>query len=442
MGAVRRTAAGCLVLLASGAALRAATLESRLGTSFGITANAGTDGADPVVTARSVASGDMALPLWSELHSAPMMAALVARANQDRALGLKVLFGFSPTSINGLRTEIDLPPWVAAGCGVSTATVSFSNPCVKNYFIADATTVAAALQPDYFHVATEINTLILRQVAQPADLEYVHFGQLYQQVYSAIKAVRPACQVFVSFQYELQLRFERDNPGVWNSLLDVYRGPGVSKLDVVGYTSYPCQNGFGDSKFAQAWQIPGNYYAPAAAHLTGAERTFFSEVGWPSRGSGTESSQRGFVERLPELMAPARPVFVVWTLLHDVPSAVFSGNVDLASVGVRAEDGSPKPAWEVLTGSVAGDPFRNTRAYPSPFKPGASPWVLTGLPPNLPFKIYDLTGRAVVSLTTNDFGGAQWDGRDGGGRLLESGLYFVLLRSDGRTKKIRLVLQR
>jgi hypothetical protein len=51
-------------------------------------------------------------------------------------------------------------------------------------------------------------------------------------------------------------------------------------------------------------------------------------------------------------------------------------------------------------------------------------------------------GRAVVSLTTNDFGGAQWDGRDGGGRLLESGLYFVLLRSDGRTKKIRLVLQR
>ncbi|MBL0350298.1 MAG: T9SS type A sorting domain-containing protein [Elusimicrobia bacterium] len=434
-------------MLAAGVAVsgaRAASLEERLRTPFAITANEDASAANPLPLAKEVATFEQILPAWSELHA--LLPAMTARANQERALGLKVSIGFSPTSIAGLRTDIDLPPWVAAGCGLSTATASFSNPCLQAYFIADATTVAAAVQPDYFHLATEVNTLLLRKIAAPADQEFVNFGLLYRTAHDQVKAVVPACQVFVSFQYDLQKKFERDNPGSWDVFLGAYRGPGPSKLDVVGYTSYPCKTGFADKLFATPWDIPSDYYAAAADHLSGAERPVFSEIGWPSDGSGSEATQRAFADRLPELMAPARPALVVWPLLHDIDPSFFLGNVDLATVGVRRSDGTPKPAWEVLTGAgapTAGDPFRAVHAYPNPYRPaggGVLRW--SGLPPGATGKIYGLRGSLVGQFAANDFGNAQWNGLDGDGGSVPSGVYFVVLASEGKTKRWKVVLQR
>jgi hypothetical protein len=163
---------------------RAATLEERLRTPFAVTANGDASGSNPLPLAKEVATVEQILPAWSELHA--LLPEMTARANLERSLGLKVAIGFSPTSIAGLRTEIDLPPWVAAGCGLSTATASFSNPCLQAFFIADATTVAAAVQPDYFHLATEVNTLLLRKIAAPADQEFAFFGLLYRTAHDRV----------------------------------------------------------------------------------------------------------------------------------------------------------------------------------------------------------------------------------------------------------------
>jgi hypothetical protein len=353
-----------------------ATLASRLGVPFGITANDSCShtSSDGSVLAAQVGSIDTIIFQWPQMRDPAFRQAIIARANNDRAAGLKVMLGMSPTQLTGLRTDIDLPSGVATACGLTQNTASFSNPCLQAQFMADVTTYASVIQPDYFHLATEINTLILRKLVVPNDMEFAFFGALYQATVPAVKLVSPTTKVFVSFQYELQTKLEQDNPGGWDNMLSAFRGSGTSLLDLVGYTTYPSSSAFLSGKYASPWDIPATYYSAAAVHLKSSEKVAFTEVGWPTHGTGSEASQKTFLDRLPELIAPAAPALVIWALLHDVPSSTFAGNQSLATVGVRTCDGSPKAGWSILAGSAGGvssavDPLGSIQIFPNPLRP-------------------------------------------------------------------------
>ncbi len=379
-----------------------------------------------------------------------LQSVIAARVARDRAAGLQVMLGMSPTVLTGLRTDIDLPPWVASACGLTQNTASFQNACLRSEFIADATTYAAALQPEYFHLATEINTLLLRKIANPADNEFVFFSQLYQSAVPAVKSVTPNVKLFVSFQYDLQKKVEEDNPGSWDSVLTPFRGAGTSLLDFVGYTTYPSSSPFlGSDHYSGPWAMPADYYAAAGQHLQAPERVVFSEIGWPSRGSGTESEQKTFLDRLPELMSPAHPALATWALLHDVPSnsSLFL-NLDLATVGLRNCDGSAKPGWAVLSGAAGqgsgGSPLAAVQVFPNPlrFSAGHSAMHFTGLPAGARVRIYTLQGERVRDLAGNEFGSATWDGANQSGRRTASGIYVVYIQGGGGTRSFKVAVQR
>lgn len=439
-----------LLLLAS--PCFSATLASRLEIPFGITANdrdaSCGGGSDASTLAAQIGTVDSIIIQWSEMHA--LQQAVIDRVARDRAAGLNIMIGMSPTRRSGLRTDIDLPDWVASTCSLTQNTASFSNPCLQSQFIADATTYAALIQPEYFHLATEINTLILRKLVVPSDMEFVFFGNLYQAAVPAVKAVSPNSKLFVSFQYELQTKLEQDNPGGWDAMLSALRGSGTSLLDFVGYTTYPSSSGFlGSGLYATPWDIPTDYYGAAAAHLASGERVAFSEVGWPTQGSGSEAGQKTYLDRLPELMAPAYPALVTLALLHDVPSAEFEGNESLATVGVLSCRGSMKPGWAILTGAAGGvssnsSPLESIQIFPNPLRPAMGQRIMhfTGVPPATRLRIYTTSGELVRELSANPYGNASWDGLNLNGRNVASGVYFLYAQGGGDTKTLKLAVQR
>lgn len=342
-----------------------AGFEEELGAAFGVNANIALSpgprrGGDERALERVDEAGSFDIVLWQWPETQILKPVIVARAQAARARGMDIMLGISPTSLAGLRTDLELPAWVANDCGLTTATVSFGNLCVRQHFIDDVVDIAATVQPDSFHLATEINTLLLRKIAAPADLEYVHFATLYQQAYNAIKGVSPGTKVFVSLQYELQKVLQNAPPATpaqnWENILGVFRGTGpVSKLDYVGFTTYPSASGFLSGKYANPMVIPAEYYKEAGLYLRPEERSVISEIGWPTAGSGTETEQRQFVQRLPDLLSSARPAWVAWVLLHDIPSGALGFSLDLTTTGLLDVHGFPKPAWrQVISGSPRG----------------------------------------------------------------------------------------
>lgn len=338
---------GALIFLAL--SLRAG-YEDDLGAVFGVNANAGRDGAAAALALADEA-GSFDIVLWQWPETQTLRPVIIERARAARERGMGIMLGVSPTSLAGLRTDLELPAWVASDCGLTTATVSFSNLCVRLHFINDVVDIANAVKPDSFHLATEINTLLLRRLVNPLDLEYVHFGALYQAAHDAVKAVSPETEVFVSLQYELQKVLQNAPPGTpaqnWENMLAVFRGTApVSKLDYVGFTTYPSASGFLSGKYKLPAVLPGDYYREAGQYLQPGERAVFSEIGWPTQGSGSRQEQRQFIHRLPALMAPARPAWVAWVLLQDIPPGALGFSLDLTTTGLLDALGRPKSAWD------------------------------------------------------------------------------------------------
>lgn len=362
------------VLVFSAMSLQAG-YEDDLGAAFGVNANAGRRADPAAALALADEAGSFDIVLWQWPETQTLRPVIIERARAARERGMGIMLGLSPTSLAGLRTDLELPAWVASDCGLTTATVSFSNPCVRLHFINDVVDIANAVKPDSFHLATEINTLLLRKLVNPLDLEYVHFGALYQTAHNAIKAVSPETRVFVSFQYELQKVIQNAPPGTpaqnWENILGVFRGTApVSKLDYVGFTTYPSASGFLSGKYKLPAAMPSDYYKEAGQYLQPGERAVFSEIGWPTQGSGTRPEQRQFIHRLPALMAPARPAWVAWVLLQDIPPGALGFSLDLTTTGLLDALGRPKSAWDRVS-----EPVRPLiRKRPRPTAGGRGVW--------------------------------------------------------------------
>lgn len=367
MKRLTRIALAAGVLSFAGLFLRAG-FEEDLGAAFGVNANVGPSGSAAEALALVDEAGSFDIVLWQWPETQLLKPVIVERARAARERGMGIMLGISPTALAGLRTDLELPSWVASDCGLTTATVSFANLCVRLHFINDVVDIANTVKPDSFHLATEINTLLLRKIVNPVDLEYVHFGSLYQAAYDAIKAVSPDTKVFVSLQYELQKVLQNAPPGTpaqnWENILGVFRGGALpTKLDYVGFTTYPSASGFLSGKFKMPAVVPGDYYKEAGFYLKPGEEAVFSEIGWPTQGSGSHREQEQFIHRLPALMAPARPAWVAWVLLHDIPPGALGLGLDLTTSGFLDARGRPKSAWNRVSEPVR--PAIRKRIHPT-----------------------------------------------------------------------------
>ena len=85
--------------------------------------------------------------------------------------------------------------------------------------------------------------------------------------------------------------------------------------------------------------------------------------------------------------------------------------------------------------------------YPNPFNPSTT--IRFGLPTadKISLKVYDLLGREVRSLLTDvtmekGFHAATWDGRDGGGRSVASGVYVYTLKFGNFSKSAKMMMMK
>jgi flagellar hook assembly protein FlgD len=85
-------------------------------------------------------------------------------------------------------------------------------------------------------------------------------------------------------------------------------------------------------------------------------------------------------------------------------------------------------------------------AIPNPFNPSTTLSFNISIPGPVLISVHDLNGRRIrVLLDENRQSGSHqvtWDGRDGSGRTVASGTYFVRLSSGGASSVAKVVLSK
>jgi len=87
-----------------------------------------------------------------------------------------------------------------------------------------------------------------------------------------------------------------------------------------------------------------------------------------------------------------------------------------------------------------------TAAYPNPFNPLTMVEFTVSRPRHVTVAVYDTAGRRLAVLTDRDYAGGDhrlvWDGRDGKGRMQNSGVYLVQLVSEEVVESRKITLLR
>jgi hypothetical protein len=270
--------------------------------------------------------GDHTVFIYQWSHLDLNVAKLMLKMSRD--VQLIPILALSPTTLDQGRKELDLPTDIRRRAG---SAISFANPVIRQAFKKTAVELAR-LKPPYLCLATEINFLAMQRLP-----EYLHFAGLYKEAYREVKRVSPDTKVFVSFQWEWMRILDAREPfkiKEHSKVIEIFR----PELDVVGLTTYP-------SYFhnTPADLVP-DYYAWVYRHARKSDEILLMEVGWPTRGAGSESEQLAYIRRLPALLAQVRVSVVAWALLHDIELAEF--DADLNTVGLITREGRQKPGFE------------------------------------------------------------------------------------------------
>jgi hypothetical protein len=247
--------------------------------------------------------------------------------------------------LTGMKSFLQLNPTAAGQPGPPPGyTPTFADPVTRARFLYDAARLAA-LRPDYLNLGAEINLLYLW-----SPVEYSLFASLYQSAYALVKQISPNTQVGVSYHLDV---------------FYIYGGPQLRLIDQIGpqdyvaFTTYPSWTVY-NGIFPSIDAIPSSYYTRILQDVPD-KPIVFSEVGWPSGGSGNLFDQADYIASLPRLMGDVKPIMITWGLLHDVihfqisqltpqqlltlnsinPSILFD---ELDTMGLYSWDGPPKPA--------------------------------------------------------------------------------------------------
>lgn len=274
-------------------------------------------------------------PEWSDFFPGGSVSAATAETTRfdTELLGqyenLQLFFAIDPTdSASGRARIADAPVGVDPEAG-------FSDPALRNAFLAYTAYVVANYEPDYLAIGVEINMLYERNPAQ-----FEAFVSLYEEAYDAAKQARPEMRIFPTLQYEDLLGLADEIHAPHWEVIDAFDG----RIDVLALSSYPSRS------FTTAGDIPADYYTQASAHFDG--EIMLAETGYTSAPAdgflaiGTEEDQRAFVQRLQAESDAGSFSAVVWYAAEDPGFAPEGPAARLNSIGLRTNAGEPKLAWE------------------------------------------------------------------------------------------------
>jgi hypothetical protein len=95
---------------------------------------------------------------------------------------------------------------------------------------------------------------------------------------------------------------------------------------------------------------------------------------------------------------------------------------------------------------LGGSVFALHQNAPNPFNPTTSISFSLSVESEVELSIYDVAGRLVTTLAEGEFpagsSAVSWDGRDGGGRDVGSGVYFYRLSVQGDAETGKMVILR
>ncbi len=101
-------------------------------------------------------------------------------------------------------------------------------------------------------------------------------------------------------------------------------------------------------------------------------------------------------------------------------------------------------AFEIMgIGTLAGS-AQEIEISNNPIRParGITDTTFSNLPANSSLTIYTISGLLVKQLTADPTGVAKWDATNSSGRMVASGVYFVLVRGNGTTNTLKIAVQR
>lgn len=260
---------------------------------------------------------------WSQPDLVNVAKMMIARS---QAAGLTPVVGLSPLELGDARSQYDAPAAVRAK---QHGKLTFGDYDTRQSFI-DAAVALAKLKPPYLCLATEIDMLAFADIK-----EYIRYAAVYKRLYPILKQISPTTKLFVSFQWDFYKIMDDREPNKIDEhtkLVDIFR----PQLDLVAFTSYP------STQFKTPGAIPASYYAGIRRHTKPTDDIMFMEIGWPAANAAGEQAQAAFIKALPSLMTGVRPRMVLWSLLHDVGSAL---SADLSTTGLITNDGRRKPGF-------------------------------------------------------------------------------------------------
>jgi hypothetical protein len=242
---------------------------------------------------------------------------------------LSLFYAIDPTDGVVQRSRLaNLPPQIDPKAG-------FSDPKVREAFVAYAAYVAKNYKPDYMALGLEVNMTALR-----APEQFEAFVTLYDEAYDVVKGNSPKTKVFPTFQLEdLEGTFGDVHPPRWD-LLERFRG----RMDALAISTYPF---LGEAKSTA--DIRQDYYSQLKTHWEG--EILISETGYasaPVEGKvivGTEADQQAYLDRLLKEANDLKFSIVVWFAALDPAFASSGATSVFKDIGLRKSDGSNKLAW-------------------------------------------------------------------------------------------------
>jgi hypothetical protein len=277
-------------------------------------------------------------PPWAEFLPGASVSTQTAETTRyetallDQYRSLRRFYAIDPTDPAVRRSRIaGLPAGVAA-------TTGFSDPQLRQAFIAYVMYVVTNYAPDYLAIGVEINMLYERSPQQ-----FEAFVTLYREAYAVAKTARPQMLVFPTFQLEdLEGTLDTAHSPHWE-VLDPFRGA----MDALAVSTYPYVN----DAVQSARDVRADYFSQLATHFEGP--VIIAETAWPSapvEGEtilGTEADQRAYLERLLADAERHGIAAVVWLAALDPAWAQGGPQLGLRDLGLRRSDGGNKAAWAV-----------------------------------------------------------------------------------------------
>ncbi len=274
---------------------------------------------------------------WTRLFAGEELAVLVAEAKglADflEQLGLEIVFLLDP--LDGLDRTSEPPELGAAGR-------SILEPEIRAIHEAYALAIAREIQPVYFGLASEINTL----AAHGDPVLYAEMVDLINTLSPRIRAIIPFVTVFVSFQVD----------DAWNLFpspplhIDHFALVDAFDIDALGLSSYPV------FVWDSPADIPDDYFS-RFRDVTELP-LILVEGGWSSEDvgglQGNEGEQSAFFHRFEELLDGVDSPLWVMLIFADFDVTTFGLPPEreatlalFASMGIVDSRLEPKPSYAV-----------------------------------------------------------------------------------------------